>query len=72
MGIPMNTNNEKPSVSETKEPTGSNQDQAKAGQSTGQQEQPYQSRTKTEAELAAEKVYEERMEEEYAKREGGA
>jgi len=27
---------------------------------------------KSEAELAAEKLYEERMEEEYAKREGGA
>ena len=29
-------------------------------------------RTKSEAELAAEKLYEERIEEEYAKREGGA
>ena len=29
-------------------------------------------RTKTEAEIAADKLYEERMEEEYAKREGGA
>ncbi len=32
----------------------------------------YSSRPKTEVELAAEKLYEERMEDEYAKREGGA
>jgi hypothetical protein len=31
-----------------------------------------QQRSKTEAELAADKLYEERIEEEYAKREGGA
>ena len=31
-----------------------------------------QHKAKSEAELAAEKLYEERMEEEYAKREGGA
>jgi hypothetical protein len=65
MGLPEHTSTEKPSTSETHvEPKDS---QTTTFTSSG----PTQG-TKSEAELAAEKVYEERMEEEYAKREGGA
>ncbi|KAK8226740.1 hypothetical protein HDK77DRAFT_487104 [Phyllosticta capitalensis] len=52
-------------------PIGTQQSQAQA--STNQTTSTsYQDKPKSEAELAAEKLYEERMEEEYAKREGGA
>jgi hypothetical protein len=57
---------EKPSTSETREvPKDS---QTTGIPATGAIEQ----KPKSEAELAAEKLYEERIEEEYAKREGGA
>jgi len=65
MPIPIHTNTEKPSTSETREaPKDSNIANSQSGtaQQTG----------KSEAELAADKLYEERIEEEYAKREGGA
>ena len=68
MPLPIYTSNEKPETnpSVTAQPSSqvSNQDSQMA--STNSQ------RTKSEAELAAEKLYEERIEEEYAKREGGA
>ncbi|KAE9969749.1 hypothetical protein EG328_006680 [Venturia inaequalis] len=54
---------EKPSTSETKETVKATQNTSTPSTS---------SNTKSEAELAAEKLYEERMEEEFAKREGGA
>ncbi|KAK8212376.1 hypothetical protein IWZ01DRAFT_264352 [Phyllosticta capitalensis] len=73
MPLPMYTS-EKPSTSETNtttENSGAQQSQAQA--STNQTTSTsYQDKPKSEAELAAEKLYEERMEEEYAKREGGA
>lgn len=69
MGIPTHTT-EKPSTSDTqlRDPILSGAEVPPAP--TEQQGQP--EGTKSEAELAAEKLYEERMEEEYAKREGGA
>jgi hypothetical protein len=67
MGIPTATNTEKPSLSETAENSKSN---SQAQGST--QDQTQQPKEKSETELAAEKVYLERMEDEYAKREGGA
>lgn len=63
MGIPVATSTEKPSTSETREVPKA----ASSSESSGASQT-----TKSEAELAAEKLYEERMEEEYAKREGGA
>jgi hypothetical protein len=66
MGLPVQTSVEKPSTSETRvEPKDSQPiiSSTSSGATQG---------TKSEAELAAEKLYEERMEEEYAKREGGA
>ena len=64
---PIQTTNEKPSTSEINAAqsamTGSNQQSSATIKPSA---------TKSEAELAAEKLYEERMEEEYAKREGGA
>lgn len=45
---------------------------AQASTQSTQTKTPYSEQPKTEAELAAEKKYEEAMEEEYAKREGGA
>jgi len=66
MPIPIHST-EKPSTSETKEDVKDTQ-----LDTTTQQSGSSQPTTKTEAELAAEKLYEERMEEEYAKREGGA
>lgn len=75
MPIPVHTSNEKPSTSETNQPTTEVKpstmipDQVsqmgQAGSSAAQQ-------TKSEVEQAADKLYEERIEEEYAKREGGA
>ncbi|KAE9976572.1 hypothetical protein EG327_007991 [Venturia inaequalis] len=62
MGLPVHTT-EKPSTSETKETVKATQNTSTPSTS---------SNTKSEAELAAEKLYEERMEEEFAKREGGA
>lgn len=62
MPLPVITS-EKPSTSETKETVKNTQSTSTPSTS---------SNTKSEAELAAEKLYEERMEEEYAKREGGA
>jgi hypothetical protein len=67
MGLPMPVTTEKPSVSETKETA--------TGTTTTNQGQPQsqsQEHQKSEAELAAEREYLERMEDEYAKREGGA
>jgi hypothetical protein len=67
MGIPTTTNTENPSLSETAE----NSKSSSQAQGTTQ-DQTQQPKKKSEAELAAEKVYLERMEDEYAKREGGA
>lgn len=69
MPIPVHTNVEKPSTSETNPSSGHSQATA---QTSNQQSGAAFQTTKSEAELAAEKLYEERMEEEYAKREGGA
>jgi len=66
MGLPVHTSTEKPSTSETKVDPKDSQSTTPSTSSGATQG------TKTEAELAAEKLYEERMEEEYAKREGGA
>lgn len=62
---------EKPSTSETSE--------AAVGTMTSEQPKQHdhaasssKPQTKSEAEIAAEKLYEERIEDEYAKREGGA
>jgi len=71
MGIPVNTTTEKPSSSETIEGSVSSAsvpDQKSQIGSTG----PDAQKTKSEAEKAADKLYEERIEDEYAKREGGA
>lgn len=69
MPIPVHTNTEKPSTSETNPSSASSQATADvSNQGSGAAQQM----TKSEAELAAEKLYEERIEEEYAKREGGA
>lgn len=69
MPVPIQTSTEKPSkttTSETAQPASKASNQPSQIGSTGQQQ------TKSEAELAAERLYEERIEEEYAKREGGA
>jgi len=66
MPIPVNATTEKPSTSET------SQDSQHVATVSGQNSGMAQQTTKSEAELAAEKLYEERIEEEYAKREGGA
>ncbi len=66
MPIPVQTTTEKPSTSETSQ--NSQPVATVSGQNSGMAQQT----TKSEAELAAEKLYEERIEEEYAKREGGA
>jgi hypothetical protein len=66
MPIPVDATTEKPSTSETSED--SQPSTTVSNQNSGMAQQT----TKTEAELAAEKLYEERIEEEYAKREGGA
>jgi hypothetical protein len=65
MGLPMPTTTEKPSVSETKEAT-------TTGPANDQSQPQQQQQPKSEVELAAEREYLERMEDEYAKREGGA
>ena len=75
MGLPTLTSTEKPSASETQPDQPSAVQRAAAtiadtsgsssGSSAGQQ-------SKSDVEIAAEKAYEERMEDEYAKREGGA
>ena len=67
MGLPTATNVEKPSLSETKEDTPANTAAFAAGQTQTQGTQ-----TKTQQELDAERRYEEAIEDEYAKREGGA
>ncbi|QDS73230.1 hypothetical protein FKW77_003891 [Venturia effusa] len=59
MGLPVHTT-EKPSTSETKETVKQTQNTSTPSTS---------SNTKSEAELAAERLYEARMEDEYAKRE---
>jgi hypothetical protein len=69
MGIPVNTTTEKPSTSETNVSNTSSQPSAEV---SNQQSSITNPPAKSEAELAAEKLYEERIEEEYAKREGGA
>ena len=66
MPIPIDATTEKPSASET------SQDSQSATTVSDQNSAMAQQTTKSEAELAAEKLYEERIEEEYAKREGGA
>ncbi|EOD47912.1 hypothetical protein NA57DRAFT_72275 [Neofusicoccum parvum] len=71
MPLPIYTS-EKPSTSETgvsENNTSAAQTATSTSSSAGAQAQQ---QPKSEAELAAEKLYEERMEEEYAKREGGA
>jgi hypothetical protein len=68
MPIPIHST-EKPSTSETREAPKDSQPSAQVSNS---QSDMAQQRSKTEAELAADKLYEERIEEEYAKREGGA
>lgn len=68
MPIPLHTT-EKPSTSETRVTP---KDSQPAAEVPNSQSGMAQQRAKTEAELAAEKLYEERIEEEYAKREGGA
>jgi hypothetical protein len=67
MGLPMATNVEKPSLSETKEKPATN-----VATSAGGETQTQGTQTKTQQELDAERRYEEAIEEEYAKREGGA
>jgi len=67
MGLPMPTTTEKPSISETKETGNTDVSNDENQSQVAQQQQP-----KSEVELAAERVYLERMEDEYAKREGGA
>ncbi|KAK7556921.1 hypothetical protein IWX50DRAFT_209608 [Phyllosticta citricarpa] len=73
MPLPIYTS-EKPSTSETNTTTENSGAQQSQQQTSSNQtnSSSYQNRPKSEAELAAEKLYEERMEEEYAKREGGA
>ncbi len=68
MPIPIHTT-EKPYTSETREAPKDSQLSAEVSNSRSDMAQQT---TKSEAELAAEKLYEERIEEEYAKREGGA
>lgn len=68
MPIPI-PSTEKPSNSETSVSENNTQNTTTTSSSTGAQPQQ---QPKSEAELAAEKLYEERIEEEYAKREGGA
>ena len=68
MPLPVHST-EKPSTSETRE---ENKDSQPASEVPNKQSGMAQQTTKSEAELAAEKLYEERIEEEYAKREGGA
>ena len=68
MGLPIHTT-DKPSTSETREAP---KDSQPAAQVSNAQSGMAQQTSKSEAELAAEKLYEERIEEEYAKREGGA
>lgn len=73
MGLPVHTTVEKPSTSETRDANvqassfSGEQSTANSNSGAGGTRQP-----KGEAELAAEKLYEERIEDEYAKREGGA
>lgn len=70
MPLPVHTSSEKPSNSETSvSETAANTTQTPTSTSSAA---PPQQQNKSEAELAAEKLYEERMEDEYAKREGGA
>jgi hypothetical protein len=66
MPIPVHDTTEKPSASET------SQNSQPVATVSSQNSGITQQTTKSEAELAAEKLYEERIEEEYAKREGGA
>lgn len=66
MPIPTDVKTEKPSTSESSQDSQSNV--TVSNQNSGMVQQT----TKSEAELAAEKLYEERIEDEYAKREGGA
>jgi hypothetical protein len=68
MPIPVHSA-EKPSISEMREAP---KDTQPTAQVPNGQSGMAQQTTKSEAELVAEKLYEERIEEEYAKREGGA
>ncbi|KAF2103299.1 hypothetical protein NA57DRAFT_72275 [Rhizodiscina lignyota] len=64
---------EKPSTSETSEPLATQTSSAgQAAEKASTSTSSTMAQTKSEAELAAEKLYEERIEDEYAKREGGA
>jgi hypothetical protein len=70
MPLPVHTT-EKPSTSETTETTAATEVTNPPAQGDGAASVAG-AQTKSDAEIAAEKLYEERMEEEYAKREGGA
>ena len=68
MGLPVHTNEEKPSTSDTKPDSSVQATSVGSTAAPGQRVQ----QTKSQAEQAAEKLYMERMEDEYAKREGGS
>ncbi|KAK4993843.1 hypothetical protein LTR50_000056 [Elasticomyces elasticus] len=75
MPIPMQTSSsptEKPSTSETAENTVPQDSQKSANVSDQDSSMGATGQPKGDAEKAAEKLYEERIEDEYAKREGGA
>lgn len=72
MGLPIHSGAEKPSNSETNDVAAQTLDSAARQAQTANTTSSAPQQPKGEAELAAEKLYEERMEEEYAKREGGA
>ncbi len=78
MPIPMQTTTEKPSTSSTEPSSSSNSAIQQASSSVpdadagGGSGSSAARQTRSEVEKAADKLYEERMEEEYAKREGGA
>jgi hypothetical protein len=76
MPVPLHTSSDSSSTTENKasiaQPTLTPQNSNVAQSNTASQQQSGGGRVKSEAELEAERMYEERMEEEYAKREGGA
>lgn len=76
MPVPMPINSNPDSTSSTQSSTAAQTHQSSnangANQSVASSAHTQQQSGKTEQELEAERLYEERMEEEYAKREGGA
>lgn len=74
MPLPMPSSSESPSNSETAVNSKSavNQAASSASHTETSPANPSTQQAKSEAEKAADKLYEERMEDEYAKREGGA